>query len=159
MYLVLFYVFFFIQLVMLLLMTGTAFVLAQSKRKTSTVLTYSLKTLSVYGLVINSLLIMPTFQMFVSIIICNSSDTIKRGNACYSGFYFFHFAVGIIGFIISFVVSLTFTLLYIELNPYSPIPFAAPQTKLNLGKLLLKLVIALYLALDYDVLFLLSRSP
>ena len=148
---VLFYVFFFILLFMCLLMVATAYVLARSKRKTSTLLTYSLKVLSVYGLFVNTVLFLPTIQMFISTVICSDSLGIGKNGQCYTGFYFFHFAVGIIGIILSIIVSLTFTLLYIELNPYSKIPFAEPQSKLNLGRLLLKIVIVLYFSLDTNV--------
>lgn len=148
-FLILFYVFFAMQLIMLLLAVVTAIYLAKSKRKTSTVLTYSLKVLSVYGLLINHVLALPAFQLFINAMICNDDDNLHGGIQCYQGIYFFHLVMGIIGFITFFSVSILFCLLYNELNPYSKIPFASPQSKLNLGKILLKIVIPLYFTLDY----------
>jgi PAS domain S-box-containing protein len=148
-FLILFYVFFAMQLIMLLLAVVTAIYLAKSKRKTSTVLTYSLKVLSVYGLLINHVLALPAFQLFINAMICNDADDLHGGIQCYQGIYFFHLVMGIIGFITFFSVSILFCLLYNELNPYSKIPFASPQSKLNLGKILLKIVIPLYFTLDY----------
>jgi len=139
------------QLIMLLLAVVTAIYLAKSKRKTSTVLTYSLKVLSVYGLLINHVLALPAFQLFINAMICNDDDNLHGGIQCYQGIYFFHLVMGIIGFITFFSVSILFCLLYNELNPYSKIPFASPQSKLNLGKILLKIVIPLYFTLDYKV--------
>jgi len=148
-FLALFYIFFAMQLIMLLLAIVTAIYLAKSKRKTSTVLTYSLKVLSVYGLLINHVLALPAFQLFINAMICNDDDNLHGGIQCYEGIYFFHLVMGIIGFITFFSVSILFCLLYNELNPYSKIPFASPQSKLNLGKVLLKIVIPLYFTLDY----------
>jgi len=148
-FLILFYIFFAMQLIMLLLAIVTAIYLAKSKRKTSTVLTYSLKVLSVYGLLINHVLALPAFQLFINAMICNDEDSMHGGLKCYEGIYFFHLVMGIIGFITFFSTSILFCLLYNELNPYSKIPFASPQSKINLGKVLLKIVIPLYFTLDY----------
>lgn len=152
-FLILFYAFFFLQFIMLILAVITGLYLAQSKRKTSTVLTYSLKTLSVYGLLVNQVLALPSFHIFIVGMICNKDDGMHGDLKCYEGLYFFHLAVAIVGFLISFIVSILFTMLYIELNPSSKIPFATPLSKLPLGKLLLKLIIVLFFTLDYDVTF------
>lgn len=148
-FLILFYVFFAIQMIMLLLAIVTTIYLARSKRKTSTVLTYSLKVLSVYGLLINHVLALPAFQLFINAIICNEEDNLHGDLECYQGLYFLHLTLGIIGFLTFFSVSILFTLLFVELNPYSSISFATPLSKLNLGKILLKVIIPLYFTLDY----------
>jgi len=140
-------------MIMLLLGIVTTIYLARSKRKTSTVLTYSLKVLSVYGLLINHVLALPAFQLFITAIICNQEDNLHGDLECYQGIYFLHLTLGIIGFLTFFSVSILFSMLLVELNPYSSISFASPLSKLNLGKLLLKVIIPLYFTLDYKVIF------
>ena len=43
------------------------------------------------------------------------------------------------------------TSFYIDLNPWSNVPFAAPQSRINLIKVLMKIGLCLYIILDYKV--------
>ena len=60
-------------------------------------------------------------------------------------------AAAIIATIIFLFFSLLFNLLYVDLNPNSTIPFASPQSKINLFKLGLKGLLPFYIAFDYSV--------
>ena len=68
---------------------------------------------------------------------------------CYSGIYFVYLAISFFGLIILVISCLTFTMLYIDMNPASTIPFAQPQSRINLIKLIIKFFLPLYITLDY----------
>ena len=69
---------------------------------------------------------------------------------CYTGLYYIHFTIAIIGIIIFLLFSTLFTTLYIDLNPYSAFPFAGPETKLNLILMFMKCFIPLWFIVFYD---------
>ncbi len=82
---------------------------------------------------------------------CFDEDSIHSGMTCYQGIYFLHLIVGIIGFIMHFIMMIFATSFYIDLNPWSNVPFAAPQSRINLIKVLMKIGLCLYIILDYKV--------
>eukprot|EP01016_Furgasonia_blochmanni_P007672 TRINITY_DN13074_c0_g1_i1.p1 TRINITY_DN13074_c0_g1~~TRINITY_DN13074_c0_g1_i1.p1 ORF type:complete len:387 (-),score=108.36 TRINITY_DN13074_c0_g1_i1:34-1131(-) len=121
----------------------------KSKKKSSTVLTYSIKLLSLYTLLICTVATIPLFDIFLTTIYCKTNFVVDVSQ-CYSGIYYLHFIIAIFGLLILLIFSITFTLLYVDLNPNSTIPFAAPQSKINLFRLLMKIALPLYFVLDYQ---------
>ena len=136
---------------MILLGIVTALQLTRSKKKSSTIVTYSLKVLSAMNILMSTVFSIPIFNIYLSSIICFDKDKIHTNVQCYQGIYFLHLATGILGLIISLIWFLMLTALYIDLNPWSTLPFAAPRSKLPLLRLLLKLVVIIYIILDYNV--------
>lgn len=63
--------------------------------------------------------------------------------------YFVYLVLGILGALFMGLFSVIFTVLYIDLNPSSTIPFACPQSKLNILRLLLKFILPLYATIDF----------
>lgn len=153
-FLVLVYFVFAIQIIMAILVVAITYKILKSKRKSSTFLTYSLKIFSLYALFTNTIITIPFFNVLINAVYCNSSDKVHANIQCYTGLYFLHMACAIIAFIIMLFFSLLFNLLYIDLNPNSTIPFASPQSKINLFKLGLKALLPFYIAFDYSVNFL-----
>jgi len=125
--------------------------LTNTHKKTSTILAYSLKILSIYGLLLNTVFVLPFFNIFIAALFCKSDDRIHGDLTCYQGVYFAHLVVAIIGLIILFFTAVLFNMLYIDLNPCSVIPFAAPQSRLNLLRLALKIALAIYATVDVNV--------
>jgi len=117
--------------------------------------TYALKVLSSYMLLVSTILALPFFNIYLSSLICFDEDSIHGDSQCYQGIYFLHLIVAIVGFIIHFVTMILATSFYIDLNPWSTVPFAAPQSKINLMKVLIKIGVALYIILDYNVVLIL----
>jgi riboflavin transporter FmnP len=138
---------------MLLLFIFIIFKIQRSRKKNSTVLAYSIKVFSFYALLLNTILAIPFFNTFLSGLICFDDDQVHNTLACYSGIYFLHFVISLIGIIIQLFFSILTSLLFIDLNPYSTIQFSAPQNKINLIKLLIKFVLPLYILVDYQVFF------
>ena len=122
-----------------------------SKRKSSTFLTYSLKIFSLYALLLNTIITIPFFNIFLATLYCQKDSPVHPNTSCYSGLYFLHIASAIIGMILMLIFCFMFTLLYIDLNPNSSIPFASPQSKINLFRLAIKFILPLYFTLDYSV--------
>ena len=131
----------------------TAIKLQYSSKKSSTILTYSLRIISVYALLINTILTIPFFNSFFAVIYCSRNSPIHKNLDCYNGLYFLHLSMAILGLIIFISFSLLFTFLYIDLNPNSSIPFACSQSQTILFKLFLKFILPLYSTIDYDVNF------
>ena len=136
---------------MFLIAVYIIYFIVRNKKKASTFLTYALKILSLYGLLLNTILTIPFFQIFIATLYCNTNDDIHANMVCYSELYFLHLTIAILGMIFLISFTFIFTLLYIDLNPNSTIPFAAPQSKLSLLKLAIKFLLPLYIVIDFDV--------
>ncbi|KAM3130308.1 hypothetical protein pb186bvf_017604 [Paramecium bursaria] len=143
------YIAFSVQILMLLLLIIITFKLS-TKKKSSTFLTYILKIYSLYGLLINTIFAVPFFNAFIVVIYCNQNASFSSGLSCYQGLHFLHLSLAIVGLILFMINLVLFGLLYCELNPSSQIPFASPQSKTPLFKQLLKLILPLYVTLDYN---------
>jgi len=98
----------------------------RKKKKISTLHTYSVRILSLYGLLLTTVAAIPSYNIFIAIIYCNQDSTISAEFECYEGFYLIHIIAACLGMFILVVFSIIFILIYIDLNPCSLIPFAAP---------------------------------
>lgn len=116
-----------------------------SSRKSSTFLTYGIKLLSSYGLLLNTIITIPFFNIFIAAIYCQDESQISKNLGCYSGIYFLHLAIALVGLLIQIVFSILFTVLYIDLNPNSQIPFAAPQVTIILVTKKKKQILIMYI--------------
>ena len=94
--------------------------------KASNFLTYGIKLLSTYGLLLNTIFALPFYNIFIAFIYCNSESGIHRNISCYQGLYYIHFICAILGIIFLVILTLFFTVLFIDLNPNGEIPFAGP---------------------------------
>lgn len=121
---------------------------SQKDRKSSTFSAYCVKLLSFYGIILNTIGLIPFFNIFISTIYCTSSNETGLNLSCYSGIYFLHFILAIFGMILLLLFTLLFLRLYIDLNPNSSLPFASPQSQTNLVRTVLKIVLPLYTAFD-----------
>jgi hypothetical protein len=77
------------------------------------------KILSLFGLLINTVITLPFFNSFIVYLICKEELSIHLDSGCYSGIYFVHFSFAIISLIFYFILCLIFILLFIDLNPSS----------------------------------------
>ena len=148
--LALLYVTFGIMILVLLLMIGVMFMISREKKSTSTLLTYAIKILSLFAIILTTIGTVPFLNAFVAILYCVSSASASVNFQCYQGIYFLHVALSVIGLILLIIYSIVFNMLYIDLNPSSTIPFAAPQSRIGLYRLLLKTIIIIYIVTDYS---------
>jgi len=116
----------------------------------SSTLDYSLKALSGYNLLLTTILAFPFFDIFMATFICRNDDDKHGDMECYKGIYFLHIVVAIIGMVILLVTTYIFGLLSMDLNPWSKVPYAAPGSRMNIIKLSFKILIILYVNLDYN---------
>lgn len=145
------YIVFAIIFLNLLLFFFITFRIQKSRKKTSTILTYFIKIFSIYALLLNKILAIPFFNILLGTLICFEDDKLHGNLSCYSGIYFLHFVIALLGLIIQLFFSIFFHLLFIDLNPCSNLQFAAPQSRLNLIRLMIKLALPLYIIIDYKV--------
>ena len=117
--------------------------------KNSALVTYSMKILNFFAIAITTIFTLPFYNIFFSVIVCYNDSPISKNFQCYEGTYYIHFTVALIGLFLLVVFSVIFTMLYIDLNPCSQLPFAGPQSYLNQFRLIIKIVIPLWFIIDY----------
>ena len=152
---VMLYIFFVIECIAVGLFLGIAKSLGTDK-KISAFQLYSFKILSILGLAQNTILSILILNVYAVIFICDPNSPYSAGQVCYQGIYFVHLVVAAIGAIMYLLISLFYGLLYVDLkyilfllSPFSETPFAGPQSKMTLYRLLLKTLILTYITLDY----------
>ncbi len=112
---------------------------------------YLPKIMNVYAILITTVISLPLFDIFFNAIICRDDDHTNGNIACYQGIYWLHFLSGLLGLIMHSIISIGISILFIDLNPHSNSPFAAPKSRINLLKLALKAALPLYIYIDYKV--------
>lgn len=130
---------------------GTAFISKFSYKADSSALNYSLKALNLYNFLLSTVLAFPFYFICIIIFACSNKNPMTQDLRCYEGIFFLHLVVAIISLLILLATSLILTFLSVDLNPWSKSPFAAPRSRVNLIKVLLKIAVCIYFALDYKV--------
>ena len=113
-----------IVFVIVILFVVTINKLMNNEKKSSTFLSYGIKILSSFGLIVNTIIAFPIFNIFICVIICNNEQSIYKDLECYSGIYFIYLITAIFGAIFFTLLCFLYTILYIDYNPASIIPFA-----------------------------------
>lgn len=125
--------------------------LEEIKKKTLTVVYYTVRVLSFYALLLLTVAPLPFSQVFVQSIICQEEDPLRGNDDCYTGVHLSNMIAGVIGMVFLVLFSFLTQLLFIDSNPSTNIPFGCSQSKIGLFKLVLKLCMPIYVVLDYDV--------
>jgi hypothetical protein len=123
--------------------------LNSSNKQSSTLLTYSLKTLSFMVLLLITVLTIPFYQAFHSVLVCNTWNPVTKRISCFTSPHVIYFILAIIFSILFIPIGATFVVLFWDINPNSKIPFSGPQNKLNLIKALFKIVLSFLFLFDY----------
>ena len=123
--------------------------ISNPNRKNSTILTYSIKAVSLFAVLMNTVLALPFFEVFVSTFYCNAEDEVHGDFECYKGTYIIHFVLAIFGAFGYIVYNLMFLPFFIDLNPWSSLPFAAPKSIVPFAKFLMKVFAPGYFIIDY----------
>lgn len=118
-------------------------------KRNSTLLTYSVKIVSLFGMLITTVFVIPFFNIFVATFYCNDDDNVHGEMECYSGIYIVHFAMAVIGTMMFVAYLVIFTPFFTDLNPWSPLPTAAPMSLVPFVKLLMKLFGPAYFVIDF----------
>jgi PAS domain S-box-containing protein len=121
-----------------------------SKRKTSAVLNYILKTLSLLIILFLTILAMPLFQLFVTPILCSTQSPYNPVGQCFQGNHSVYFGIGIAMLLLYLLCSVILVTLYADINPCSSIPFAGPQSRISMAKSAYKMIVVIYYNLDYE---------
>lgn len=121
-----------------------------SKRKTSAVLNYILKTLSLLIILFLTILAMPLFQLFVTPILCSTQSPYNAVGQCFQGNHSVYFGIGIAMLLLYLLCSVILVTLYADINPCSSIPFAGPQSRISMAKSAYKMIVVVYYNLDYE---------
>lgn len=118
-------------------------------KKPSTLLNYSKKFAAFSAVLMTTVFNLPFLHISVASLYCNAQDSIHVGFECYSGIFLVHFAFGIILALLTlFFVAISMAF-FIEMNPFSKLPFSSPRSNMPIIKLLLKLFFVLLFTIDY----------
>lgn len=109
------------------------------------------RVLYLIAVLLDTALFIPVAHSFVWVLACKSEDELYAGLKCYSGTFYIHFAFALVSLVEFVFIGLFLTLLMVEYNPYSKLPFAAPLSKVKLYANLVKLMPVLILTLDQNV--------
>jgi PAS domain S-box-containing protein len=120
-----------------------------SKRKTSAVLNYILKALSLLIIAYLSVLEMPIFQLFLTPILCSADSPYNPVHQCFQGSHSIYFGIGLAFLLIHICILVILVTLYADINPCSSIPFAGPQSKIAIAKSAYKMIVVLFYNLDH----------
>ncbi|KAL4459259.1 hypothetical protein ABPG73_001296 [Tetrahymena malaccensis] len=137
------YITFAIQLITTVILSYLFFKLNKKQQKSTTFSLYCIKLLSLYAILLTTVGFLPFLNASISVIYCTDSNM-----NCYSGLFFVHFSIAIISLILLLAQTILYIQLFIDLNPCSHLPFAAPQNKINFIKLVIKAILPLYTSLD-----------
>lgn len=138
-----------IEVLMIVLAVISIINILISKRKTSAVLNYLLKALSLLIIAYLTILEMPIFQLFVTPILCSSESLYNPTRQCFQGSHSIYFGIGLAFIVIHIFILVVLVTLYADINPCSMIPFAGPQSKISIAKSSYKMVVVLFYNLDY----------
>ncbi|KAL4478284.1 hypothetical protein ABPG72_016596 [Tetrahymena utriculariae] len=148
-FLAILYICFSINFIVIILMVIATNKIVTNQKKNSTFLSYGVKFLATYGLLVTTIIPLPFFNSYLATLICSVDSPYTQNQSCYSGLYFFHLTIAVLGMIIFIFLCLVFTFMFIDMNPSSSIPFASPQTLMPLIKLAMKFLLPFYVTIDY----------
>ena len=140
-----------VQLVALLCLVVILWKFEESKRKSSTVVYYTLRLVSYYTLLLITIAPIPIFNTFLEALICTTDDSLKSDSNCYEGYNLVNTIFAAMALAVFVPLCLIAQFLHIDENPASDIPFAGPQSNLGMFKLAIKIALAIYTTLDGDV--------
>ena len=93
-------------------------------KKKTTSQDYSFAILNLYGVASRTILPIPLYNLFFGFLICHNNSPIHREFTCYSGMYYAHFGVALLGIFLLTLFTFTCALLYMDAYLNSTIPFA-----------------------------------
>ena len=125
--------------------------LTKPYKKRSQVLSYLLRLISLYFLLLKTIAALPLFQIFIYSLICNNDQPYRSDTHCYAGTQFIYFFLGLFGTISLIICSGLAQIFYIDFNPSSTSAFAASRVAIDVIKFLLKIALAIYTAVDPQV--------
>jgi len=120
-------------------------------KKSSTVIYYLLRLLSLCALLLITIGPIPVFHTFFEAITCDKDDNLDNDSKCYTGIHLVNTIIGSFGLTLATIFTFTSQLLFIDFNPASNIPFAGPQSIIGFYKLAMKIGLPLYITLDSDL--------
>jgi PAS domain S-box-containing protein len=138
-----------IVVALLTLMIVSVVNILMTKKKTSAVLNYVLKALSILIVMFLTVLELPLFQLFVTPILCDSQSPYNATGKCFEGSHSAYFGVAVPVLMVFLLLYVVLVTLYADINPCSPIPFAGPQSRVAMAKSAYKVVIVLFYNLDW----------
>jgi hypothetical protein len=147
--LILLYVVVAFEVLVAIMIYGISRSLSSTSKKPSTILNYCLKMVSIFAVLLNTILLIPFLELFTSVFFCNKEDPVHGDLGCYQGIYYLDFAIALIGAFLLIGFLLIFLPFYIELNPFSKLPFASPRTNMPYFKLVMKVFLPVYFTIDF----------
>ncbi|CAD8205602.1 unnamed protein product [Paramecium octaurelia] len=103
-------------------------------------LIFTFKLLSLLLIILNTVLALPFYNIFLATIYCRSDSAAGADIGCYEGIHILHMIAAIIGIVLLIFFHFSTTLLYFDLNPKSKFPFNGYQSDAEYARMLFKFV-------------------
>ncbi|CAK86810.1 unnamed protein product (macronuclear) [Paramecium tetraurelia] len=142
-FIILLYISFGVMVIIGLIFFISQYSLSQLKyqEQQSGLLVFSFKLLSLLLIILNTILALPFYNIFLATIYCRSDSAAGADLGCYQGIHILHMIVAIIGIVLLIFFHFSTTLLYFDLNPKSKFPFNGYQSDAEYARMLFKFVI------------------
>ncbi|KAL4469369.1 hypothetical protein ABPG72_006005 [Tetrahymena utriculariae] len=122
----------------------TACYLSQQKSKSKSPLYINLlKIVSMYGILLNTILFLPLYNSFITMIICSNPNM-----TCFQGIHFVHLVFSVLGALILICTTIIFAFFQVDLNLFSKLCFTRPFCLFNLIDMCFKMIPPVVVALD-----------
>lgn len=122
------------------------------KKRSSTIMSYIIKMLSVYSILLTTVLFIPYQSVIHNVFQCSKGDGRHGASTeCYSGVYYVHVVCSAISALFLYIQVFILGFLYYDLSPYSTVPWAAPASKMGFFKIIIKMGLPIYFTYDVEV--------
>lgn len=145
------YFFFCLQVISNILAVLSTILFKRNRQKISRNMYIFLKISSIVAIIVNTFLVLPLCHLYFSVLICYDDNRIYEGLECFEGTHILHSFVSILGLLMLTISSVIFSLLFIDMNPFSSFPLSAPHSRIPFYKFCLKFLLPLYSILSPDV--------
>src|SRR5690349_9442849 len=120
------YFLFCVQVIGNLLAVLSTILFKRNRQKISRNMHIFLKISSVAVIIANTLLVLPLCHLYFSVLICYDDNRVYEGIQCFEGTHIIHSFVSVLGLLMLTVSSVIFSLLFVDMNPFSSFPLCAP---------------------------------
>lgn len=118
-------------------------------KKSSALLSYSLKALSFVILLLVTIFTLPFYQVLLGPLICFNDNPIVKELECFNGIHLALFLMIILVMTVFLLEISLFSILFLDMNPNSKIPFAGPQNKMALIRIIFKAALSTVFIVDH----------
>ena len=105
--------------------------------------------ISVYLALITTVLVIPTFEVYMLSAYCNPDPVYNTNATCFQGLYLGNFVLALLAIILQLTLMGFYVYYFNDFNPLSRSPFASPNTMINVISTIRLIIYPLYVSFDF----------